>query len=117
LRHDEWKNPERFQEEYWNELLDAVFATGTSAQTLSCPNCSERKVHYFFMRARFFDPQFLNAGERGGAWIWCSECRLFCHYSGLVPAWWIDVAVPAEQLTDYPGWLDSNLEKWESTNS
>ena len=49
---------------------------------------------------------------RGGGWEWCSACRSFEHFSGLVPDWWSsDLDVDESKLTALPDVLERAVQR------
>jgi hypothetical protein len=85
----------------WRGAETQVFETGAQAP---CPEGDGATLRFFFLRTGSLDP------SRGSFWIWCPRCRGYEHASATVPDWWIDVAVPVQELTHHPGWLD---EHWD----
>lgn len=70
-----------------------------------CPVCSVRELHRWYNAGQ--PEEHIIRGRRfvarGGEWQWCSHCRSFQHFSGLVPDWWsCDLAVDTAKLTSYP---------------
>lgn len=66
----------------------------------TCPECGQRSLHIYM--------QLHNADtRRGGLWIWCSDCRRFCHCSHYIPLEWENAScIEPEKLCAVPDYLD-----------
>jgi hypothetical protein len=52
---------------------------------------------------------------RGGAWIWCSQCKAFEHSSAIVPYWWLNLElINSEQLAAVPEYLETVSKEVDS---
>lgn len=101
-----WKYVDSNNEKTWFDLFDLIFTNKIPPNKIECPSCKTLDFHYFIIRH--------GSSNRGGCWLWCSSCYNYIHFSCIVPPWWIDInTVSMNVLTDYPEWLNSNLEKWE----
>jgi len=75
-----------------------------------CPVCDATTLHVFYIAGR--PCELVRDGRAfkayGSGWQWCSTCRSFIHFSGLVPAEWPDphLAYDREQLTALPEELE-----------
>lgn len=94
-----WKDPTEVKRKEWNNLVGYV-ARHKTYKGLNCPSCSANKIYYFFIR-------FSNYDNRGGGWIWCSNCYTYEHFSSKVPDWWENIeTAPLEKLDIPPNWLN-----------
>lgn len=68
-----------------------------------CPNCMQVEAH-IFLRAE--KPQ------RGGLWIWCSNCKIFEHATIVPPSYWEnDDFINKEQLCASPDYLETHKNR------
>ncbi len=87
----------------WNETFQAS-REGLDLKS-PCPVCGMPELHHWFypwhLEEKVIRGQRFVA--RGSEWQWCSHCRSFQHFSGLVPDWWAcDLIVDTKKLTAYP---------------
>ncbi len=71
--------------EGWNEsdemlTIAEAFWKGKPVFPMKCPVCSAPSGHVYMNRYADTD--------RGGMWVWCSECRAYVHVSSTIPVWW-----------------------------
>lgn len=75
----------------------------------TCPICNESSAHLFFYR-------FNENADKGGLWIWCSNCKSFVHASYKVPKWWVNIdGILPEYLSSIPDYLNescSAIDEW-----
>ena len=100
----------------WNERDDmmkllAVVVNCRGAFPATCPHCGRNAAHVLLHR-------FTDGGDRGSAWIWCSECKSYEHFSYRIPEWWrnpvfIDESL-LDSLVDYPESMKSEIDMWVS---
>jgi hypothetical protein len=77
-----------------------------------CPICGERSLRRYFNRARTFPAMPPGVVGRGGSWEWCASCGSYEHSSGLVPVWWVPVAVVQEaELAAEPEQLERQFRE------
>ena len=63
-----WKDGNNEYDDYLKRVLDK--------QPVIVPHCcSSPEMHYFL---------YEHAKKRGSAWVWCSSCRSFSHYDGVM---------------------------------
>src|SRR5438093_566277 len=93
------------------EVWNRIFQTSREGLTLSapCPVCGVAALHRWYQvgqsEERVIDGQRFVA--RGGLTEWCSHCRVFVHYSALVPDWWqCDLPVDLTKFTGEPDALE-----------
>jgi hypothetical protein len=81
--------------------------------SVPCPICNVIALHRWYQIGRLVD-QVIDDRKfiaTGAVWEWCSSCRGFEHYSGLVPDWWsCDLEVDDKQLTALPTAIESAIE-------
>lgn len=64
---------------------------------IPCPSCGASTLHRYFQRS----------GARGALWEWCSSCRVYEHFSAVVPEWWSsDLDLTGLTLTAEPEALE-----------
>ena len=72
----------------------------------TCPVCGRQTLHRWFYLERAM-PTRDAVGSwqgRGSEWQWCSSCRSYEHYVGLVPDWWAEpFTIDLEELYEDPG--------------
>lgn len=63
-----WKDA---NDEY-NDYLKCIL----EKKTVIIPHCcSSPEMHYFL---------YHHKKQRGSAWVWCSSCKSYCHYDGII---------------------------------
>ena len=70
----------------------------------SCPVCSFRTLHRWYLLEREEPAVFrgVHFRGRGRLWEWCSTCHTFEHYpDGFVPDWWVAPFVVREENLSY----------------
>jgi hypothetical protein len=98
----EWRDPPESSLSEWRAATTLAFEAGEAAD---CPTGDGGTLRFLFVRSHSrISP------DRGSFWIWCPVCHAYEHSSAAVPAWWVDVDVPAQELTHAPDWLD---EHWQ----
>lgn len=63
-----WKDGNTDFDNYLNSIL-----SGDTPSKMEC--CATPEIHYFFYKHK---------KNRGSAWVWCSKCRSFAHYDGVL---------------------------------
>ncbi len=102
----EWYDVETINEKAWYQILSNIQA-GIKSEL--CPSC-----HVSFLRFFYWRHGGLEKRSGGGSWFWCSSCRQFMHFSGVVPDWWIRIeGVPYLRLTPIPDWLEAHWTEIE----
>ena len=70
-----------------------------------CPVCGKKELHFFLFK-------YPDEEKRGGAWIWCSECKHFSHFEYVIPQWWKNYeGISFDELTSDPDLLESKKEE------
>lgn len=91
------------------EILDNVETKRNEQFPISCPICRETGGHVYFHRFEIND-------DKGGVWVWCSNCHYFVHAMVKVPSWWKNLEyMSLKDLSYYPSCLDENknsVDKW-----
>ena len=107
-----WKSvPDEFVVE-WRRIF--IETPGDHNVDASCPVCGQRELHRYYQVGR---PIHRVSGgitfvARGGGWEWCSACRSFEHFSGLVPDWWSsNLDVDESKLTALPDVLERAVQR------
>lgn len=63
-----WKDGNNDFDKYLNSIL-----SGNSPTEIKC--CDKPEIHFFFYKHK---------KSRGSAWVWCSKCKSFAHYDGVL---------------------------------
>lgn len=73
----EWQRT--FQDEHLTENLSAP-----------CPNCHQKTLHQWYQVGEPYEKEIEGNKymAKGGGWQWCSSCKIYEHFSGLVPKGW-----------------------------
>ncbi len=99
----------------WREIFNAAAPAEQAHLSAPCPICGNKTLRRFYSLMKV-KPREIE-GEiyvgPGSYWEWCSSCRAFEHFSGLVPAWW-DFDLP--NLDHYylkhdPGLIDDAMHR------
>ncbi len=93
----------------WNDaddkILDVVDCYEKREETkvpFLCPICNNVQAHIYMHRWK-------EESQKGGLWIWCSNCQAFAHTTYNLPQWWVNCEdIDFEQLTAVPGYLEMN---------
>jgi hypothetical protein len=96
----------------WNEVY-SLSQEGVDLSA-SCPVCGSRTLHRYFLVGK--PGVVVRRGRRyvasGAGWEWCSSCRSYVHFSGLVPEWWSsDLRVESSELTAEPEALERAIQR------
>ncbi|MGI6217127.1 MAG: hypothetical protein ACOYIK_05895 [Coriobacteriales bacterium] len=98
----------------WNEedkMLDLVYSIneGPLHMPTACPRCGKTDAHFLLHRP-------LDSGDHGTAWIWCSSCRAYSHFSFKIPYWWENPDWIEERkldsFPDYPESVKRETDAW-----
>jgi len=97
----------------WNdsnyEIMNVLDNIENTCFPTECPVCKRRAGHIFFYRHR-------EDYQRGGVWIWCSECHNSSHASCKIPKWWNNPDfIRLDRLTSLPDYLEENkicIDEW-----
>lgn len=91
------------------DLYESVLSRDLNEFPCRCPVCNEKSAHVYFHR-------YKNTENKGGLWIWCSECRSYVHSSGQAPDWWYNCNdIEFSCLTSEPDYLEDNkglIDEW-----
>jgi len=106
----------------YSEAWRAVFWASHEGLDLKmpCPVCGFHELHRWYLASRRENRMIdgYRFVARGSEWQWCSHCRSFQHFSGLVPEWWsCDLDVDVTKLTAYPDAIEIARRKRETTKS
>ena len=77
-----------------------------------CPQCGRSDAHILFHR-------FADGDDRGSAWVWCSACKSYEHFSYRIPEWWCNPPFIDENsldsVVDYPESMKCEIDEWVSS--
>jgi hypothetical protein len=83
-----------------------------------CPICGVVALHRWYQIGRPTNRVIkgIKFVAHGGLWEWCSSCRSFEHYSGLVPEWWsCNLEVDTKNLTALPTAIEEAMKAQDLT--
>ena len=93
-----------------NDKIMQIYDTACDRKTLFpviCPICGNQDGHIYIHR---YDE------NHGGIWLWCGNCHLYTHMSGVVPEWWKNPDfIDGDALESAPVALDENapqIDDW-----
>jgi hypothetical protein len=79
-----------------------------------CPICNKATLHRWYLVGRPIE-QIIEGNKfvaQGDLWEWCSSCKVFEHYSSLVPDWWkCDLEVNLKELRFTPNVIEGARRK------
>jgi hypothetical protein len=108
----DWHSVPVTHEKAWQ----AIFQSSHEILDLSasCPVCGRKSLHRWYHVGEPVNRMIngIRFIARGGVWEWCSSCRCFRHYSGLVPEWWsCNLNVDDDKLTVFPTAIEDAIQK------
>lgn len=93
------------------DILDDIELQKIKKFPTICPICREKQAHLYFHR---YDENT----NKGGIWIWCSNCRHSVHALFQVPEYWKNFdEIKLKELTNYPDYLEkkkSDIDSWNN---
>lgn len=106
---DDWHDPPQGCDEQVSNAAAAMSIDGFSQIECSCCHRDFLKVYW---RERVKEQTSAGiVNRRGSGWIWCSSCRSFQHWVGVVPVWWPELdPLQGVSLQQSPVGMD---EQWE----
>lgn len=90
----------------YNNFLECVL----NKRPVTLPHCcSSPKIHHFI---------YEHQKKRGSAWVWCSTCKSYAHYDGvIIPAWHKNnPAISISDLSSEPISLEAKKDVIDSYN-